>query len=47
MMPRPTISRWKLDMTVTIRSSVLIWDADSSSIVAVCYRGIERERVSE
>lgn len=34
-MPMPTMSTGKFDTRVTIRSSVLIWDADSSSIVAV------------
>lgn len=35
MMPIPTMSKGKFDTRVTIRSSVLIWDAESSSIVAV------------
>lgn len=34
----PTISKGKLDTTVTISSSVLIWEAESSSTVAVCPR---------
>ncbi|KAA8592590.1 hypothetical protein FQN60_018045 [Etheostoma spectabile] len=35
MMPMPTMSTGKFDTRVTIRSNVLIWDAESSSIVAV------------
>ena len=38
MIPMPTMSRGKFDARVTIRSIVLIWDAESSSIVAVYSR---------
>lgn len=39
MMPIPTMSKGKLDTTVTMRSSCLICTAESSSIVAVWGRG--------
>lgn len=35
MTPIPTMMTGKLDTTVTINRSVLIWAAESSSIVAV------------
>lgn len=35
MIPNPTMISGKLETRVTMRSSVLIWDAESSSMVAV------------
>lgn len=40
----PTISKGKLDTTVTISSSVLIWEAESSSTVAVCPRKKKKKK---
>ena len=47
MMPMPMIIRGKFDTIVTIISSVLICDADSSSMVAVCRGRKEGERERE